>query len=621
MSAPQTDAGAMPTAPPEPPPDPRARAKSTPQRRRRRRGMWPPRWLRDWSTFRSQVRAWWYGRTADDLRAAVADTRRAPGWAGLTLVMVLWASTGFTWLPLAAGAVAWLVLMLATHPLWWGNRRRVRRFLRPLIPAGMAVMLAVQAWPWGWLLAAGLWLVLAGATDLPRARRRVAAWTLSTIARSARVDPDGLRVVDQAWQTDTAVPLMLEIDYAGANLPAEQPAVRDNVLQAARWALRHAGHYSVEWPAGMSVLRISATAPLPREILDRPDWGDTPGLLIGATDAETADGTVTATDTETGEIIEQHNIKMINPADEKHFLVVGGTGGGKSNFVRGFIARALREGWFPGGVHIFDGKAGSDYVVYEGRAGVHCVARMPEEWTENLEPVNQMMKTRYEEDAEFHRGNRPEPEFPRFLVVLDEVQEILAELGETAFMKHLRRWSKQIRAANGRLMIVTQRPDAKDAIPGAVKDMLEQIFVLGYVSPVGAREALGQDWRAAVDDYGAETVPGRGVARVGGKLLRLQTLFTDLPTKKPHLEVLYPPKRGEDVPIDAEAGQEGATILQWAPRPAPAPEPVEPEPEWPTEPPEATEGAQPAAAPQQDPHGFAQAAGAETPPAGRRRTV
>jgi DNA segregation ATPase FtsK/SpoIIIE-like protein len=280
-------------------------------------------------------------------------------------------------------------------------------------------------------------------------------------------------------------------------------------------------------------------------------------------------------------------VALINPADaQRHYLVIGGTGAGKSMFVRAFIARALRAGWFPGGVYIFDGKGGSDYIVFEGREGVHCVARHPDEWEANLAPVVAMMRQRYDADAEYERGNRPKPDLPRYLVIVEEVQEIRATLGKDVLDPFLQQISRQMRASNGRLMVVTQRPDVSDAMPGAVRDMLEDRIVLGFISQKGAQMAMDQDWRAVVDEYGTESVPGRGMARIGGKLIRIQGFYLPSPREHPEVEHLYPRK------LD-QAGQSSAAepplphnVARWAPRPAAPPQ----APDGPQQPPDGSQG-------------------------------
>jgi hypothetical protein len=247
----------------------------------------------------------------------------------------------------------------------------------------------------------------------------------------------------------------------------------------------------------------------------------------------------------------------------------------KSNFTRGFIARALRMGWFPGGVFIFDGKGGSDYIPFEDRVGVHCVARDPDEWARHMPQVSAMMRARYDEDAEYHRGHSPRPNQPRYLVVLDEVQEIRGTLGKQNVDPFLQQVSRQMRASNGRLMVVTQRPDTEDAIPGAVRDMLEERVILGFVSGTGARMVLDRDWQTVVDEYGVDPVPGRGVARIGGKLARIQSFRLDLPRERPEVEQFYPPKLTNPTAAAQTYTRPGgvprSTVGRWAPRPREAP--------------------------------------------------
>lgn len=127
----------------------------------------------------------------------------------------------------------------------------------------------------------------------------------------------------------------------------------ERIATAVAWSLRHAGGYAVSWPAGLVSLEITADPPLP-EAVDEPWWPDgLPGIPIGVTDTDHADGVVDTVDALTGEVLASWPVLLVHPGDsQRHYLVVGGTGAGKSNFTRGFIARALRLGWFPGGCFI-----------------------------------------------------------------------------------------------------------------------------------------------------------------------------------------------------------------------------------------------------------------------------
>jgi hypothetical protein len=520
-------------------------------------------WLRSWQEFSALLTGWWYSLAGQEIRAAYYDTRRAPGWVVLGMIAVFWPITGFSLIPLGVPAVVWLLMMWTTRWIRYRYlRRRIRRVGRPLIGILALALLTVQAGVWAWILAIGLWLVFAGLTDTVRARARLSAWILEAVSRTTRNEPAEFDIVTSDWDGR-------RLSYAevalGQLVRTEDQASRDRIAQAVGWAMRHAGRYTVAWPAGRAAFTISATPELPALVEDQL-WDGVPGIPIGATDEETADGWADTVDSTTGDVVGSVPIALINPEQaERHYLVIGGTGAGKSVWIRGFIARGLRGGWWPGGVYILDGKGGSDYITFENREGIHCVARHPEEWAAWLPQVSGMMRQRYDDDADYHRGLRPKPEFPRYLVVIDEVQEIRSVLGKNEVDPFLQQLSRQMRASEGRLLLATQRPDTEDAIPGAVRDMLEERIALGYVSAHGARMVFGDDWRSVVDEYGADTVPGRGMARIMGRLLRIQGFKLDLPREHPEVEHLYPPKVGAHTASPAVAGPSASTA-HWAPK-------------------------------------------------------
>jgi hypothetical protein len=522
---------------------------------------------------RATFAGWWYSPSAYELRAAFLDTRRHPALVVLGAVAVFWPLSGFTWLPLVVAAGAWLIVVLATRWVHWWWRWRVRRATLPAIGLLTLVVLTARAGPLAWGIAVGLWLAIAAVTDDVRARRRLLAWVRRAVARAVRVDPAELHTRRAEW--DGRRLAWAEFDTGGL-VRVEDAAVRDRVAGAVSWSLRHAGGYAVEWPPGVNTFEITADPALPAAV-DEQHWPPgLPGIPIGVTDTAHADGVIDVCDAVTGDVLRSLPVLLVHPGDsQRHYLIVGGTGAGKSNFTRGFIARAMRLGWFPGGCFIFDGKAGSDYIVFEGREGIHCVAREPEEWEQNMAAVSAMMRSRYDEDAAYHRGQRGKPELPKWLVVLEEIQEIRTVLGRKVVDPFLQQISRQIRASNGRLVIVTQRPDADDAIPGAVRDMLEERIILGFVSGTGARMVLDKDWQAVTDEYGQAAVPGRGMARITGRLVRLQSFRLDLPREHPELEAFYPPKAARDTSDDRSADEHQSGTLpniatRWAPPPQPA---------------------------------------------------
>lgn len=546
MTAPQS--APLQGSPPEPLDRP-------PSRRRRRRR---PAWLRSSHALRSAVRAWWYGATADALRQAAADTRRAPGWLTLGFLAVFWACSGFSLAPIAVAAAAWLLLMVVTHWAYRSTRRRIRRWARPAIGVLALATLVVEAGPWAWPLGLGLWLIVAAATDVLRARHRTMATVLAGVARVARVDPNELDVLHETWGSGAE---LHTAEIAAPTISAADPTVRTRIASAVQWALRNHGRYTVTWP-DPTMFVIETTPTLPRDVPERL-WTGLPGILLGVTDVETADGYVELHDAQTADTVESLPVALLDPRHERHMLVAGGTGGGKSTFLRGFIARALREGWFPGGAYLFDGKSAADFIPFEGRQGVYLVAREVHEWEQGLKELVAFMRTRYDEEVAYERGITSAPEHPRYLVVIDEIQEIREQIGKDLFDKLIKALAKQMRGSNGRLVVATQRPDAMDSIPGSAKDMLEYVLCFGYVSPIGAREIFGQDWRAIVDEYGTETVPGRGMARVDGRLFRIQSPRLDRIRKNPDVEYLYPPKAGTEEP--GETAPAALPVGKWAP--------------------------------------------------------
>ena len=484
---------------------------------------------------------WWLSAGGYELRAAWRDLHRAPGLTLAVLALLLWPWSGFSMAPAVAGALVWLLIQLVTWflPSWW-LRRRVRRRTQPAIIALMLGWLALSVDLGGWLITLGLALVATALTDEWRARRRVAAWLLGGIAGAARVDPASLRLHRPRWtnrRLDAA-----EVAYTEALRDAD-PAVRERVGEAVSWRLRRAGSYEISWPSGVQALELRRAATLPDHVMDQLWPPDLSGLPIAITDDRDADLIIEKRDENTGEITSRLPVRLWKPDAERHLLVIGGTGAGKTEFVRRLLAVGLRMGLFPGGVFVLDGKSSAGYACFVGREGVHMVAREPHEWLAGLVEVSRIMRARYDAQWNYRLGHGPKPDMPRLALLLEECQEIRAQLGKDAdrFYSQL---GRQCREAQITLILVTQRPDVKDAIPGAVRDMLEDRIVLGFVSAKGAQMALEEHWRDAVDDYGEQTTPGRGVARLAGKYSRIQGLYAGDPIDRPEAERLFPPKIG-----------------------------------------------------------------------------
>src|SRR5438309_9726426 len=70
-------------------------------------------------------------------------------------------------------------------------------------------------------------------------------------------------------------------------------------------------------------------------------------------------------------------------------------------------------------------------------------------------------------------------------------------------------------------------------------------------------------WRTVVDEYGAATTPGRGMARIGGRLIRLQSFWLPTPRTVPEIGRASCRERVEievvAVSLKEEKGKRGGT--------------------------------------------------------------
>lgn len=486
---------------------------------------------------------WWLSAGGYELRAAWRDLRRAPGLTLAVLALLLWPWAGFTTAPVIAGAVVWLLIQLVTWflPSWW-IRRRVRRWTQPALITLVVGWLALSAGAGGWLITIGLGLIATALSDTWRTRRRVAAWILAGVANAARIDPSSLRLRRPRW-TDQRLDAA-EVVYTNA-LRDGDSSVRERIGEVVSWRLRHSGTYEINWLPSGEAFELRRAASLPDHVMDQLWPEGLTGLPIAITDDRDADLIIEKRENK-GKIVSRLPVRLWTPDAERHLLVIGGTGAGKTEFVRRLVAVCLRIGLFPGGAFILDGKSSAGYACFVGREGVHMVAREPHEWLAGLVEVSGIMKARYDAQWNYRLGHGPKPDMPRLALILEECQEIRAQLGADAdrFYSQL---GRQCREAQITLILVTQRPDVKDAIPGAVRDMLEDRIVLGFVSQKGAQMALEEHWHDAVDNYGEQMPPGRGVARLAGKYSRIQGFYAGDPIDRPEAEELFPPKIGGSV--------------------------------------------------------------------------
>lgn len=552
-----------PPGPPPPPPPPLAE----------RGGLWEwattsvrQFWLRWWD--------WWQDRASPELRAGWIDTRRAPAIPIAGAVVVFWPLSDWSLTPLIAGALVLAAGMLVSRVILRSARfvfrihalTRWRMFYMLAASVTSFAMLVAAAGPLQWGLAFGLWLIGIGATDDWRARKRLLYWLKAGLAEAVSVDTADFSTRRAQWSGRDLVEVTIAFSR---NVQFDQEARRQRMVAAVEWRMRHAGPYSVEWPAGRSEMLIRRiTLDLPNRVDDQIWPDDTPGVPLGVTTSEHATGNIDVVD-DADNVVETLPLLIQEeapPDQQKGMLVIGGTGGGKTVFVLGFILRALRKGWFQGGVIILDGKGSSAYAPLAGRKGIRVIARTPDEWRDALTEAIAEMQSRYDANWAAVKAGKPKPVHPTYLVVLEEAQEIRRALKKDADA-YFQSLARLIRESGGMLLVSTQRPDAADAIPGAVRDQLEQRVVLGYVTPTGARMGLDDDWESAMVAYGAKPIPGRGVVRIRrGVIAPIQAFGIVLPGESPDADKFYPPRVE-----DSDAYEQPENVVPWKPRP-PTPE-------------------------------------------------
>ncbi|WP_018223927.1 hypothetical protein [Salinispora pacifica] len=412
----------------------------------------------------------------------------------------------------------------------------------PLVGAAVAELVVLLAATGGLVVAvatAAVLAALAAVTRQARQRAVVLRWLVGHLVGAAReFDPhSGTWVIrDAVWDGDR---LMSATAYYPDQLRVSEPGRRAGIERALMWAMRHDPRvWGLRWADNARAVDLVAEPPLPDRIVDGR-WPDVGGIVVGACAMVHADAHVIGPDDS------PIGLRVWDPDAQRDLLIAGVKGSGKTILARGIVVRGLSSGAFPAGVMILDGKGSADYASLEGRDGVLVVARSPQQWRAALDHLVAIMRERYEADYAFESGRSSERmTAPRLCIVLDEVQNILYEVPEA--LDPLNQLARMARGGRITIVAVTQRPDAKDAIPGAIRDQLEDRVAVGWMSEQGGRMVLEGDWRLVVDDDGsADTMPrGRAVARIAGRLCRIQVPWLDSPVHDPSVEGLYPRRDG-----------------------------------------------------------------------------
>ncbi|WP_038843410.1 hypothetical protein [Salinispora arenicola] len=433
----------------------------------------------------------------------------------------------------------------------------------PLAGAAVAELVVLLAATGGLVVAVATAALLVGLAVVTRQTRRravVLRWLTGHLVGAAReFDPHSgaWTIRGDVWDGDR---LMSARAYYPADVRVSEPGRRASIERALMWAMRHDPRvWGLRWADTARAVDLVAEPPLPERIVDGRWPAEVGGIVVGACAMVHADTHVIGPDdTPIG-------LRVWRPDDQRDLLIAGVKGSGKTILARGIVVRGLSSGAFPAGVMILDGKGSADYASLEGRDGILVVARSPQQWRAALDHLVAIMRERYEADYAYESGRSSERmTAPRLCILLDEVQNILYEVPEA--LEPLNQLARMARGGRITIVAVTQRPDAKDAIPGAIRDQLEDRVAVGWMSEQGGRMVLEGDWRLVVDDDdSADTMPrGRAVARIAGRLCRIQVPWLDSPVHDPSVEGLYPPRDGTP-PAPAPPPQSPAVP---APRPA-----------------------------------------------------
>lgn len=210
-----------------------------------------------------------------------------------------------------------------------------------------------------------------------------------------------------------------------------------------------------------------------------------------------------------------------------HILVLGSTGGGKTESLALLIWQAMGWGW---DVVVIDAKGGSDYDWLEDSGYEHAkVVQTPDLIQAELRVAVEVMQERYSALREVRvpapdtrgvrRMRRPKnmhewmtlapphqrPDFRSVLLVIDELDDVTKhpKLGEQN-TRYLEQLSARSRGASLHLAIGTQAAYAEH-LPGFVKANAKARLVFGDQDQVQADMSIGQEARQYLAAAGAPT--------------------------------------------------------------------------------------------------------------------
>lgn len=222
-------------------------------------------------------------------------------------------------------------------------------------------------------------------------------------------------------------------------------------------------------------------------------------------------------------------------AVQPHAIFAGATRSGKSASMRNIV---LGCAWHGIEMILLDPKY-KEFVAYQNFPNVRSIATSTEQIIQAIEFVHdRIMEPRYKQAALAKQQGNPEPDFPPFLLAIDEyivlVREIKAwwkvnkEKGDPAEPPALEIMTKMLvkaAGANVHILMGMQRMDV-EFIPGAARDQVSFRLALGKISPALAQMAF-DNYYAGAD---MPLLQGRGLANPDGIVREIQVFKIDEPS-------------------------------------------------------------------------------------------
>jgi hypothetical protein len=235
-----------------------------------------------------------------------------------------------------------------------------------------------------------------------------------------------------------------------------------------------------------------------------------------------------------------------------HILVAGGTGGGKSVWLRSvLLSLVLRHPTSALRVVLIDGKAvdfnpfasvphlNAGHIVTEPEDAVDLLRELT---SDELVRRTQILQESGCSSLRELRQLRPEMDSPYLVVVVDEFADLAMSLGKpqrTEFERAIVRLGQRARAAGIFLILSTQRPTV-EFVTGAIKANL--------ATRVSFRLPSRVDSQVVLDEPGAEGLLGAGDLLLlhEGRLQRLQGYFASTMDASRMLETKFNTSREEE---------------------------------------------------------------------------